>query len=83
METGNFILQGSSWVAGGSKFVVRKRKQPVGNKPEKYLIQFEPNFKYISSLFPKEEEGLYSFDYERKVYLLKEEKDKVIITEAE
>jgi len=80
METGNFALQGNQFIAGGNKFVMRKRKKPTQNKPELYLIQLQP-FKYISSLFPAGEQGLYTFDYERQVYILKTEQAQVIITE--
>lgn len=82
METGCFVLQGSMFVAGGNKFVMKKRKKPALNKPELFLIQLQP-FKYISSLFPAGEEGLYTFDYERQLYLLKKEGAQVVITEEE
>ena len=82
METGNFVFQGNQFVAGGNKFVLKRRKKPTPNKPELFLIQLQP-FKYISSLFPAGEEGLYTFDYERQVYILKKEKEQVIITEGE
>ena len=82
METGCFVLQGNKFVAGGKRFVVKKRKTITASKPEQYLIQLEP-FKYISSLFPTGEEGLYTFDYEKQLYILKQEENKVVITEEE
>jgi len=83
MDTGNFLLQGSQFFAGGNKYVFRRRKKPTVNKPPDYLIQLTPSFRYISSLFPAGEEGLYTFDYNRQVYILKKEKEQVIITEGE
>jgi len=83
METGNFSLQGNQFCAGGSKFVFKKRKKATVNKPTDYLIQLTPSFRYVSSLFPAGEEGLYTFDFERQVYVLKKEKEQVIITEGE
>lgn len=83
MNTGNFILQGSQFIAGGNKFSFRKRKKATVNKPVDFLIQVTPSFRYISSLFPAGEEGLYTFDYEKKVYVLKKGKGQVTITEGE
>jgi len=80
METGNFVLQGNQFIAGGNKFCMRKRKKSTQSKPEMYLIQLQP-FRYISSLFPAGEEGLYTFDFEKQVYLLKCEQSQVVITE--
>lgn len=82
METGNFTLQGSQFIAGGKKFVMRKRKKATGNKPEMYLIQLEP-FQYVSSLFPAGEPGLYTFDFQKQLYILKNEGNQVVITEEE
>jgi hypothetical protein len=82
METGCFLLQGNQFVAGGSKFVLKRRKKPTPNKPELFLIQLQP-FKYISSLFPAGEEGLYTFDYERQLYILKIGEAQVVIAEEE
>lgn len=83
METGNFVLQGNQFVSGESKFVFRKRKKATVNKPVEYLIQLTPSFRYISSLFPAGEEGLYTFDYQSQMYILKKQQEQVIITEAE
>lgn len=83
MQTGNFILQGSQFIAGGNKYVFKRRKKPTVNKPIDYLIQLTPNFKYISSLFPAGEENLYTFDYQKQVYVLKKDNEQVIITEGE
>ena len=82
METGCFLLQGNQFVAGGRKFVLKRRKKPTPNKPELFLIQLQP-FKYISSLFPAGEEGLYTFDYERQLYILKIGEAQVVIAEEE
>jgi len=83
MDTGNFVLQGNQFIAGESKFVFRKRKKATVNKPMEYLIQLTPAFKYISSLFPAGEEGLYTFDFQSQMYILKKEVEQVIITEGE
>jgi len=83
MDTGNFVLQGNQFVAGESKYLFRNRKKATVNKPVEYLIQLTPNFRYISSLFPAGEEGLYTFDYQSQVYILKKGKGQVIITEGE
>jgi len=83
MDTGNFVLQGNQFIAGESKFVIKKRKKPTVNKPVDFLIQLTPSFKYISSLFPAGEEGLYTFDYQSQMYILKRQQEQVIITEAE
>ena len=83
MNTGNFALQGNQFCAGGSKFVFKKRKKATVNKPTDYLIQLTPSFRYVSSLFPAGEEGLYTFDYDRQVYILKKGKGQVTITEGE
>lgn len=83
METGNFVLQGNQFVAGGSKFVFKQRKRATVNKPVDFLIQVTPSFRYISSLFPAGEEGLYTFDYQSQLYILKKGEEQVIITEGE
>ena len=83
MNTGNFLLQGSQFIAGGNKYLFRRRKKATVNKPPEYLIQVAPSFRYISSLFPAGEEGLYTFDFEKQVYVLKKEKEQIIITEGE
>lgn len=82
METGNFVLQGNQFIAGGNKFCMRKRKKSTQSKPEMYLIQLQP-FRYISSLFPTSEEGLYTFDYEGQLYILKKGEAQVVIAEEE
>ncbi len=81
MNTGNFALQGNQFCAGGSKFVFKKRKKATVNKPTDYLIQLTPSFRYVSSLFPAGEEGLYTFDFQKKVCLLKKGESEVIIEE--
>lgn len=81
METGNFVLQGNQFIAGGEKFVFRKRKKATVNKPVDFLIQLTPSVRYVSSLFPAGEEGLYTFDHERQVYILKKEQGQVTIAE--
>ncbi len=83
MNTGNFALQGNQFIAGGNKYVFKQRKKPTVNKPLDFLIQLTPSFRYVSSLFPAGEEGLYTFDFEKQVYVLKKEKEQVIITEGE
>lgn len=68
METGTFILQEKSFIMDGRKAVIRQRKKP-GGKPELFLIELQP-FKYISSLFPGEKPGEYTFDTESQLYKL-------------
>jgi hypothetical protein len=81
MNTGNFALQGNQFIAGGNKHVFKQRKKPTVNKPLDFLIQLTPSFRYVSSLFPAGEEGLYTFDFQKKVYLLKKGEGEVIIEE--
>ncbi len=83
MDTGNFVLQGNQFIAGENKYLFRNRKKATVNKPVEYLIQLTPTFRYISSLFPAGEEGLYTFDYQSQMYILKKQQEQVIITEAE
>lgn len=83
METGKFSLQGNQFLAGESKLVFKKRKKATVNKPLEYLIQLTPSFRYISSLFPAGEEGVYTFDYGKQVYILKKGEGEVTITEEE
>ena len=52
------------------------------NKPIDYLLQLKPEVEYISSLFPTGEEGLYTFDYKRKVFILKKNEYNVVIVEG-
>ena len=79
IETGNFIMEGNSFLAGEKKFVIRKRKNPKG-KPEFYLIQLEP-FQYISSLFPVPgTSGEFNFDYERRLYKLQRTDNQVSVS---
>ena len=80
METGNFSLQGNQFQAGESTYVFKTRKKATASKSQEYLIGLKP-FRYISSLFPAGEEGLYTFDYNRQVYILKKEEGQVIIVE--
>ena len=82
METGEFPLLGNQFIAGGNKFVFRKRKKATVNKPIDYLLQLKPEVEYISSLFPTGEEGLYTFDYKRKVFILKKNEYNVVIVEG-
>jgi hypothetical protein len=82
METGEFPLLGNQFIAGGNKFVFRQRKKATVNKPIDYLLQLKPEVEYISSLFPTGEEGLYTFDYKRKVFILKKNEYNVVIVEG-
>jgi len=83
MNTGKYALNGNQFDIGGSRYVFKKRKKATVNKPIEYLIQLTPSFKYISSLFPAGEEGLYTFDFQSQMYILKKEVEHVIITEGE
>lgn len=82
METGEFPLLGNQFIAGGNKYVFRQRKKATVNKPVDYLLQLKPEVEYISSLFPTGEEGLYTFDYKRKVFILKKNEYNVVIVEG-
>jgi hypothetical protein len=81
METGEFPLMGNQFVAGGNKYVFKQRKQATVNKPVDYLLQLKPKVEYVSSLFPAGEEGLYTFDYQRQVFVLKRNEFQVVIAE--
>jgi len=81
METGEFPLMGNQFVAGGNKYVFKQRKQATVNKPVDYLLQLKPKVEYVSSLFPAGEEGLYTFDYNRQVFVLKRNEFQVVIAE--
>jgi hypothetical protein len=77
METGMFTLHKNSFLAG-RKLVIKERKKPC-TKPVHYLIQVSP-FQYISSLFPvSDSPDTYTFDFEKKLYSLRREADKVEI----
>lgn len=79
METGEFVFQESMFLAGGNKFIVKHRKRPT-NKPELYLARLQPQFQYISSLFPVPgTTGEYTFDYERQLFRMKQTGNKVTI----
>jgi len=80
MKTGKYILHQNSFIADGKKFVIKERKK-IQDKPKEYLISLEP-FQYISSLFPGERAGKYTFDYEKRIYVLVKNEDKVIIEQA-
>ena len=82
METGEFPLLGNQFIAGGNKYVFRQRKKATVNKPIDYLLQLKPEVEYISSLFPTGEQGLYTFDYKRKVFILKKNEYNVVIVEG-
>ena len=81
METGEFPLLGNQFIAGGNKYVFRQRKKATVNKPVDYLLQLQPEVEYVSSLFPTGEQGLYTFDYKRKVFVLKKNEFQVVIEE--
>jgi hypothetical protein len=81
METGEFPLLGNQFIAGGNKYVFRQRKKATVNKPIDYLLQLQPEVEYVSSLFPTGEQGLYTFDYKRKVFVLKKNEFQVVIEE--
>jgi len=81
MDTGTFVLQEKSFIMNGRKAVIRQRKKP-GGKPELFLIELQP-FKYISSLFPGEEPGVYTFDTESQLFKLKLKDSQVEISRVE
>ncbi|HRR96307.1 MAG TPA: hypothetical protein P5150_06215, partial [Candidatus Ratteibacteria bacterium] len=64
---------------GGCRYVFKKRKKATVNKPPEYLIQLTPKFRYVSSLFPAGEEGLYVFDFNSQKYILKKNQNEVEI----
>lgn len=78
MKEGEFPLQGNSFIVGGERFLIRERKKQRGKKTQYYLIKLQP-FQYISSLFPTEEEGSYTFDHQQKLYRLEWKKHSVTL----
>jgi len=76
--TGEFPLQENSFFVEGERFLIRERKKQKGKKTQYYLIRLQP-FKYISSLFPAGEEGLYTFDYEQRLYRLERKEHSVTL----
>jgi hypothetical protein len=81
MNTGTYSLEQTSFIAGGRKMLIRKRKGSTGKKPELFLVALQP-FQYISSLFPTGEPGVYTLDTEKKVYKLRMTESQVEIQEA-
>jgi hypothetical protein len=76
-------LNGAFCVSDG-KFLIKDRKTPSPNKPDKYLIHIggKIGFKYISSLFEQESTSsmqVFRFDYGSQIYLLTLENEKVEI----
>lgn len=83
METGKFTLNSDSFIAGGKKYLFKKRKQQTEKKPEQFLITLQP-FSYISSLYPVQgEKDTYTLDTDKKVYIIKKEGGSVEIAELE
>lgn len=83
MDTGKFILNNDSFIAGNKKYLFKKRKKQKEKKPEDFLITLEP-FSYVSSLFPLAgEENTFTMDIDKKVYILKKAPGAVEIAEME
>ena len=78
MRTGEFALEGNSFLVEGDKYAIRERKKEKG-KTKYYLIRCEP-FQYVSSLFPVAPEE-FNFDYEKKLYSLEKKGNRVAIRE--
>ena len=78
MRTGEFALEGNSFLVEGEKYAIRERKKVKG-KPKFYLIRCEP-FQYVSSLFQVEPEE-FRFDFEKRLYSLRKKGNKVAIRE--
>jgi len=51
-------------------FKIRKRREPGPNKPEKFLVMFQPAYRYISSLYPVEGNAVYALDCDNVPYTL-------------
>jgi hypothetical protein len=81
MLEGTFRLQENSFLVGNRKFVIKERKEPT-TKPKLYLIGLSP-FQYISSLFPVDNtiSESYTFDYQKKLYMLRKQAGQVEVTE--
>ena len=54
----HILTGGSTFYADGLKYCLKHRKKPT-TKPELYLIQVVPAFKYISSVFQLENNKFY------------------------
>ena len=78
---GTYPLLNSAFRANKGKYIIRDRKSPTPNKPEKYLIHIgsEKGFQYISSLYEQESTAsmsVFRFDYGDEIYLLTLEPEK-------
>jgi len=51
-------------------FKIRKRREPGPNKPEKFIVMFDPAYRYISSLYPVESDTVYALDCDNVPYTL-------------
>ncbi len=81
---GTYPLLNNCFKANKGKYLIRNRKSPTPNKPEKYLIHIggEKGFQYISSLYEQESTAsmsVFRFDYGDEIYLLTLEPEKVEI----
>lgn len=68
MVNGIHVLQGASFWANSERYTIKHRKIATEKKPELYLARTSPDFRYISSLFPTAEEGVFTFDADAKLY---------------
>jgi len=66
---GDYVRIGSKLVKDNLTLLVRERKKK-SKKPKLFLAFYNERFKYLSSLFPTEEENFYLFDDRKNSYLL-------------
>lgn len=64
----------------GNTYIISSRKTAAGKKSVLFLLLVSPDSsrKYISSLYPTGQEGVYKFEYEGNRYILNRNKSIII-----
>jgi hypothetical protein len=63
----------------GRTYIISSRKAAAGKKAELFLLLLSGSSrKYISSLYPTGNEGIYRFEYEGNRYILNRDKCTII-----
>lgn len=57
------LIGANTFFSDGLKYCIKTRKEPSAKKPEKFIIQLVPGFKYISSIYPLTDNKYY-MEYE-------------------
>lgn len=71
MEPGIYTLQENQFIAGGNKYCLKVRKAVSITKPQRYIIQVSPIFRYVSSLYPVSgSHNTYTLDIDNRLYVL-------------